>query len=159
MTQELPTKSAASSPSSDGLHLPADWTDSEKDLWRCYQDGEELDLSDPDPTRNDPGDGGAWDEHRQLPRLLFPHILLNPPDQNPEDTPRFRVTGARITGKLDLGCGTAVAFLFYECRFDNSPFLNDMTAPFVGFSHCYLPGLDAARITCSGPSLVGGKPH
>ena len=78
-------------------------------------------------------------------------MLLTPPNPNPGNTPRFRVAGARITGDLDLGCGNTVAFMFTKCRFDNAPNLNDMTSPFVGFPHCYLPGLDANRLVCNGP--------
>lgn len=141
----------------NGLQPPTDWTACEKDLWRRYRDGEELDLSDPDPTRNDPVDGGAWDEHRQLRASVVAHLLLNPPNQNPGNTPRFIVIGARITGKLDLGCGNAVPFSFHGCRFDNTPNLNDMTASFVGFSHCHLPSLSADRITNSGPVWLQGS--
>ena len=151
MSDEVSAQLTGALPSLNGSQPPTDWTASEKELWRRYQEGGELDLRDPDPTRNDPVDGGAWDEGRQLRASVISHMLLNPPDQDPGKTPRFIVTGARITGQLDLGCGNAVSFLFQGCRFDNKPNLNDMTASFVGFYQCHLPGLSAARITCGGP--------
>ena len=157
MSDEVSARPAGASLSLNGSQPPTDWTAPEKELWCRYQEGKELDLSDPDPTRNDPVDGGAWDEDRQLRASVVSHLLLNPPDQNPGKTPRFIVNGARITGRLDLGCGNAISFLFNRCRFDNVPNLNDMTASFVGFSYCHLPGLSAARIACSGPVWLQGS--
>lgn len=130
---------------------PSDWTAAEQALWRAFRDGGELNLRDPDPTRNDPLDGGDWKEPRTLRASVIAQLLLNPPDLEPGHSARLRLIGARITGKLDLGCGTVAPFLFQGCRFDNSPNLNDCIAAFVAFSGSYLPGLEAARLTCNGP--------
>lgn len=71
--------------------------------------------------------------------------------------PRLIITGAHVTGRLDLGCATLVPFLFKNCTFDSQPMLNDAKADFVGFVDCSLPGLSASRLHCNGPMWLHGS--
>ena len=130
---------------------PAEWTEPERAMWVAFRNGGELDLRDPDPTQNIPASGADWGAKRTLRAEVISQILLQPPRVELGNPDRFRLTGARISGKLDLGCGAVIAFLFSYCRFDDSINLSDASAAFVGFTHCYFPGIMADRLKCSGP--------
>lgn len=113
--------------------------------------GEEADFSAEDPARNDIENSEQWGTERMLPAEGLARLMLSQPSGGLAHPERLVVRGARIVGRLDLGCGKARPFLFQGCRFDSPPNLNDCVASFVGFVACWLPGLDAQRIICNGP--------
>jgi hypothetical protein len=150
------TKSLASGNSAQD-QPPSDWTASEKAMWIAYRDGGMLDLSDADPTQNDPANGAGWNDRRTLRADVVAQILIHSPRVNPGNPDRFRLVGARISGELDLGCASIVAFLFTNCRFDQVINLSDATAAFIGFHHCNFPGVIASRLKCKGPLWFDGS--
>jgi hypothetical protein len=130
---------------------PAEWTAPECAMWAAFRKSTELSLADSDPTQNNPAVGADWGDSRTLRAEVVSQLLLHPPKVEPGKPDRFILTGARISGYLDLGCGGPAAFSFDSCRFDKPINLNDAKAAFVGFNRCYFPGLDGSRLKCSGP--------
>src|SRR5437773_886865 len=130
------------------LEAPSGWTDSERRLWAAFRRGETLKLGQVDPvTTQLPAD--YWNQERTVRASIVAHILLHGPSQEEGYPPRLVLSGARVTGRLDLGCGTASPFHFQNCLLDEAPFLNDSNADFVGFTSCILPGLQAERLKCN----------
>jgi hypothetical protein len=120
-------------------------------MWVAFRSGNDLDLRDPDPTQNNPASDKDWGTKRTLRAEVVSQILLHPPRVELGHANRFVVIGAHVSGQLDLGCGLVTAFLFDYCRFDEPINLNDASAEFVGFIHCFFPDLQANRLKCSGP--------
>jgi len=134
--------------SSDELE---DWTDVERSLLKAFKSGEELDLCDTDPARNDPSTSEPWGVERTIRAEVLAKLLLSGEVADPGFPTRLMLRGARISGKFDAGCATLAPFLFSQCKFDRPPFLNDAKGSFAGFVDCSLPGIDAARFSCRGP--------
>lgn len=132
-------------------NTPSDWTTAEHALWNAFLGGDELDLQSTDPTQNDPFDTNQWDGSRTIRAEVLRSMLLSRSSSSQEHPLRLRLTGARICGELDLGCGNVQPFLFRRCRFDNPPYLNDATGTFAGFLECNIPRLVAERFHCTGP--------
>jgi cytoskeletal protein CcmA (bactofilin family) len=84
-------------------------------------------------------------------------LLRSPTDNNIAVPARFRLRGAHISGVLDLGCGTVAPFVFDSCYFESQPILNDAKCEFIGFVDCYMPGLSAERVRCSGAVWLNGS--
>ncbi|MFC5822198.1 hypothetical protein [Nonomuraea harbinensis] len=135
---------------------PEDWTAPEKKLWAAFLDGTNLDLGGPDPVRS-PLSADSYGSERSIRASIIAHLLLDGPKQPPGKPPRLVLKGARIIGRLDVGCASLLSFHFTDCAFDEPPFLNDAIATFIGFSHCTLPGMEARRLKCSGPLWLGGS--
>ncbi|NED04286.1 oxidoreductase, partial [Streptomyces sp. SID6648] len=67
----------------------------------------------------------------------------------PGDRPALRLTGARITGRLDLGFTDITAPVHLtDCRFDETPLLRAARTRELSLTGCALPGLvaDTAQI-------------
>jgi hypothetical protein len=136
--------------SDQGLDPPSGWTQSEISLWEAFRKGDRLVLGEADPVTSQlPSD--YWSPDTTIRASVLAHILLHGPEQEPGFPPRLILSGARITGKLDLGCGTTSPFHLNKCILENAPLFNDTTAEFVGFTSCVLPGLEAKRLRCNGP--------
>ncbi|MBW6433709.1 hypothetical protein KZ829_08125 [Actinoplanes hulinensis] len=138
------------------------WTESEKRLYRSFLLGEELDLGGVPPSAHGSDGERAWKPSEIIRSEVLASLLLHGPGQATGHPRRLLLSGAKIAGKLDLGCGEVAAFSFRNCHFTDAPFLNDATADFVGFQHCSMPGLSASRLICNGPvwlstSIVTGS--
>ncbi len=128
-----------------------DWTETECRLWDAFQQGEELNLGSFDPKRPDVVRPTEWESGRTIRAQTLTAILLRGADEPMGGPPRLRLSGARIVGELDVGCGEVAPFLFRNCVFDSPPMLNDARVPFVGFTNCLMPSLLAARVAIDGP--------
>ncbi|TKK87772.1 hypothetical protein FDA94_16480 [Herbidospora galbida] len=132
------------------MSAPADWSPAEQRLWTAFTHGTQLDLGGLSPVVGSPN-GEYWGEDQIIRAEALAHLLIHGPEQEPGKPPRLILKGARITGRFDAGCAELASFLFIECVFDQTPFMNDAKLQFMGFQKCRLPGLDAARIRCDGP--------
>lgn len=142
-------------PRTEHLSPPDDWSPPERRLWEAFRHGAELDLGGrPHPATAAPESEHSdepWGPERTVRAEVIARLLLHGPEPLPGAPARLILKGARVSGRLDLGCAEPASFLFTHCVFDQAPFLNDAKARFIGFTHCRLPGLDAARIGCAGP--------
>lgn len=123
-------------------------------LRRALEEGVAADYSSADPAHNSLDRSGAWGAERTLAASDLAKLLLSKPKVGLSHAERVIIKGARISGHLDLGCGSLRPFMFHGCRFDLPLNLSDCDTSFVGFVGCELPGLSAERLKCSGPLLL-----
>ncbi|WP_158070348.1 pentapeptide repeat-containing protein [Nocardiopsis sp. CNR-923] len=131
--------------------MTEDLNEAEAKLVGCFKMGNPCSFDNPPGKLPLMGDG-MFSEGRNIIRAeVVQELLLSPPRVAPGKASKLVLSGASISGKLDLGCAHVIPFLFTECAFDDIPNLNDAKAEFVGFMGCLLPGIDLSRATIDGP--------
>lgn len=142
-----------------------DLTPAEHRVWQAFPLGEGVDFREsPD---EDPGAGGSWGPERTVRAEVLRALLLNGPTRDGE-TAGMKLTGARITGCLDLRYGTVEhPVRLRSCHFDGTPNFYGAQVRALVLSDSVLPGLRAGnlrvdlvlRISCcriSGPVRLAG---
>ncbi|MFN7267993.1 MAG: hypothetical protein ACK5UA_03195 [Cereibacter sp.] len=104
------------------------------------------------------GSGGLpqeGDEDRRVRAALIRALLLGGPDVPAMHEKGLRLSGAWITGPLDLeGCRVPLDIGLQDCRFDAAPVLRSAVIDTVSFDGSYLPGLPADRLEARGDILL-----
>ncbi|MGW5735113.1 MULTISPECIES: membrane-associated oxidoreductase [Streptomyces] len=142
-----------------------DLTPAEHRVWQAFTRGEGVDF------RADPGDdardGASWGPERTVRAEVLRALLLNGPTREGEIA-GVKLTGARVTGVLDLRYGTVEhPVRLRSCHFDETPELYGAQVRALVLSDSVLPGLTAGtlrvelvlRITCcriTGPVRLAG---
>ncbi|MFJ1755084.1 oxidoreductase [Kitasatospora sp. NPDC088134] len=130
----------------------AELSETEQRVWDGFTAGAHVDLrpegsrsGDPRDGTEDPRDGVAWGEERTV-RAAALHALLT------SGTPgTLRLTGARITGHLDLGdAAVPHALTLSGCHFDRPVVLRGAQLRSTGLVGCWLPGLDGWLLRVDG---------
>ncbi|MDQ0787581.1 oxidoreductase [Streptomyces sp. B3I8] len=117
----------------------------ERRLWDAVPQGRPVEFWDPPDAAEGAGTAGTTVRARVVAALL----LGAGGDPEPGDRPALRLTGAHITGRLDLGfTEIAVPVLLADCRFDEPPSLRGARIREVVLTGCEMPGLvaDTAEI-------------
>ncbi|MFA3876496.1 oxidoreductase [Streptomyces sp. MMCC 100] len=113
--------------------------DHERRLWDAYPQGRPVEAPD-DPAAPDP----------VIRSDVIAALLLGAnAEHTPGDRPALRLTGARITGLLDLRFTEITApVVLTDCRFDEAPLLQGARTRELAMGGCTLPGLlaDTAQI-------------
>lgn len=123
---------------------PTDLSPAEQRVWRAFGRGELLDLSDAD-------DRGVRGE-------IISALLLGAQQAEPGKVAALRLTGAHITGSLEVPYADVTPMIFLrECELDNAVSLEGTTRRVI-FHTCRLPGLHAPGVQVDGQlSLYGSK--
>lgn len=111
--------------------------DAEKALWTAFPDGTPVDLRDA--------------PERTVRAALLGALLrgVRPPEAG--GAPAIDLTGAEITGRLDLGSATVeVPLRLTECRFEQAPEFTDARTRRVKFDNCELPGFSGRLMRVDG---------
>ncbi|MGW3205696.1 oxidoreductase [Streptomyces sp. NPDC001135] len=123
----------------------------EAQVWNAFPSGRALDLREGSPS-----------SEPVVRAAVLAALLLDAGEHAPVDRPALRVTGALITGRLDLGfTEIPVPVVLTECRFEATPLLRGTQARELVFQGCSLPGLAAdgarvdGRLVLSGCRLTG----
>ncbi|CAM5360323.1 hypothetical protein SVIOM342S_09127 [Streptomyces violaceorubidus] len=117
----------------------------ERRLWDAFSQGRRLDVSD-DPAAPDP----VIRSDVVAALLLGAHA-----EPAPGDRPALRLTGAHITGRLDLGfTDVAAPIHLTDCRFDEAPLLQGARTRQLVLTDCTLPGLVADTAQIDGRLVV-----
>ncbi|MEV2250392.1 membrane-associated oxidoreductase [Streptomyces sp. NPDC050147] len=142
-----------------------DVTPAEVRVWQAFALGDGVDFRE-SPDDN-PRTGGSWGPERTVRAEVLRALLLNGPTRDGEIA-GLKLTGARITGQLDLRYGTVEHPLrLRSCYFEDTPDLYGAQVRTLVLSDSVLPGLSAAtlrvdlvlRITCcriTGPVRLAG---
>jgi hypothetical protein len=119
--------------------------DIERRLFDAFATGETVTCQDREPVRAE----------------VLTALLLGP--ARDKAIPSLRLTGARITGQLQLGFATvAHPLLLKQCEFENAPDLYWARLDFVQLVGCTMPGLRASNVhvsrhlQLSGSTIDGG---
>lgn len=130
-----------------------DLTPAERRVWDAFANGETVDFQ---PGESDVEKGGAWGRERTVRAEVLRALLLNGKADDGE-LPALRVTGARITGVLDLQYATvARPVRLMNCFFERIPNLYGARTRQLNLSGSVLPGLRAATILVEGVLRLTG---
>ncbi|MFC5180613.1 hypothetical protein [Actinomadura harenae] len=128
-------------------------------LWEAFPRGEAVDLSAGDPTVSD--QVAHWGPDRTVRAEVLVALLLGAVEPSPGQVPGVRLSGARITGSLNLGhAQVSVPLALTGCVFDEAPHLYWAQMNSVHLMRCRLPGLVASGTRIDGHLwLEGSRVH
>ncbi|MFE4668590.1 oxidoreductase [Streptomyces sp. NPDC056716] len=130
---------------------PQDLTDTEAGLWRAYRTGGEYDLSSGDTAVDDPHGGHPWGPGRTVRARIVCWLLLDGPPPLAGRVAALKLTGARISGTLDLAGGAVEPYVeLRRCRFEGEVLLPEARFRTVRLIDCSVPRLEAARVHTEG---------
>ncbi|MFG2419494.1 membrane-associated oxidoreductase [Streptomyces sp. NPDC048448] len=128
--------------------IPADLTPAECRVRDAFPRGEGVDFREsPD---EDPADGASWGPERTVRAEVLRALLIGGAVQDGEIA-GLRLSGARVTGRLDLTYGTVdhpVRLRF--CHFEQDPNLYGARLRNLVLSDSVLPGLTAGTVRVEG---------
>ncbi|WP_442738364.1 hypothetical protein ACQUSN_21065 [Streptomyces pseudogriseolus] len=130
--------------------LPYDeLTPPERELWDAFPEGRQVDLRTGTPDEDRVADGGRWGPERTVRAEVVTALLLGANTGQPGAVARLRLTGARISGRLDLaGAQIAHALWLEACWFEEAVNLLGASTQTLVFTGSRIPGIeaDSARI-------------
>jgi hypothetical protein len=135
----------------------------EQALWDAFPGNTSVDLTAGHVPDGGP-DGSAPDSpHRTVRAEVIAALLRGANAAAAGQAAGIWLTGAHVTGVLDLTCATVtVPLLLDGCSFDAAPDLTDATVRSVKFRRCELPGFVARLLRAEGDvdfrdSVVRGR--
>lgn len=143
----------------DGLSEP------ERRLWMEFPYGTHIDLRAGDPEQDDPAGAGSWGASRCVRAEVIRDLLVGrrPVDQRGENdqgaggSPSVFLSGARITGQLDLrGIDFTPPLLLQGCALDEPLVIADSMSRSVRLYRCRLPGVEGSWLKCAGDLHLRG---
>ncbi|MCL6735929.1 hypothetical protein [Streptomyces neyagawaensis] len=142
----------ANRPEPDDLSPPEEWSAPERRLWSAFRAGSMLDLRTGVATGDAPAGGAEWGPERQIRADVIALLLLDGPPATPGKVRALRVSGARVTGELDLTSATVDCEIDFDaCSFSDVLSLRHATTLAVYLCGSHLPELSAEALHC--PSL------
>ncbi|EFL37059.1 membrane-associated oxidoreductase [Streptomyces viridochromogenes DSM 40736] len=124
-------------------------TSPERELWDAFPEGRRVDLRTGTPEEDRVADGGRWGPERTVRAAVIAALLLGANTGQPGAVARLRLTGARISGRLDLaGAQIAHALWLEACWFEEAVNLLGASTQTLVFTDSRIPGIeaDSARI-------------
>jgi hypothetical protein len=130
---------------------PQDWTPVEQALWGAFRRGEWCDLRTGIPERDDPAADRFWGADRTVRAETIARLLLDGPPPVPGRVSCVKLSGAQISGELQLSGGNVVPYVeLRDCRFEQVVMLSECQFTTVRLVHCAIPRLEAARLHTTG---------
>jgi hypothetical protein len=130
-----------------GLEL----TPVEQGLWQAFRNGGTHDLRVRQPVHNDPAGPHRWGPERSVRARVLALLLLHGPPARPGRVCALKLSGAYITGTLDLSGGTVQPYVeLHGCRFENEVLMPEARFTTLRMVSCAMPRLEAARLTTEG---------
>ncbi|MGY1435080.1 oxidoreductase [Streptomyces reniochalinae] len=126
-------------------------TTAEWGLWQAFRNGTEHDLRCGEPELDDPNGDHPWGPERTVRARVIALLLLHGPPPLLGRVSSLHLTGAVVTGCLDLAGGSVEPYFeLRSCRFEDEVRMPEARVSTVRFVDCYLPRFDAARLTTEG---------
>jgi hypothetical protein len=133
-------------------------TPPEHALWDAFPRGESVDLTTGNAAFDDPACADRWSSDRVIRAEVLVALLLGARAGEPGEVAAVRLTGARITGSLNLGhAEVAVPLTLTGCSFDESPHLYWASMRSTHILRCRLPGLVASGTRVDGHLWLEGS--
>ncbi len=130
-------------------------TEPERVVWEAFPRGEPVDLSGGD---QDFDSTNAWGPDRTVRAEVISDLLLGAQDNEPGHVAAVRLTGARITGTLNLGhAHVNVPLALTACQLTDAPHLYWAQLRSVHLMRCRLPGLVASGARIDGHLWLEGS--
>ncbi|MFI6334321.1 oxidoreductase [Streptomyces sp. NPDC050535] len=124
-------------------------TPPERRVWDAFPEGRRVDLRAGEPEADDPARGDQWGPDRTVRAAVLAALLLGGNAEPSGAVASLRLTGARITGRLDLDGAEINHVLWLEhCRFEEALSLHGASTRTIRIKDSLLPGMEAglARI-------------
>lgn len=140
-------------------------TEAERRVWNAFPTGrtvvfEPLERGDaPAAGAHAPRDGHLWGPERTIRAEVIARLLLGAREADSGSVAAVRVTGARITGPLEIIGGTVDHELWLSgCHLDDPVRLTDSRTRTVRLTDCRIPGFSGGGMRVEGHlSLSGSK--
>lgn len=127
----------------------------ERALWDAFPRGEPVDLSGGD---HDFDSTNAWGPERTVRAEVISALLLGARETEPGHVAAVRLTGARITGTINVGHARVnVPLALTSCQLTDAPHLYWAKLRNVHFMRCRLPGLVASGAHVDGHLWLEGS--
>ena len=131
-----------------------DLSAAEAEVWNAFPKAETVDLRAGTGERDAAG-GEEWGPERSVRAEVIAALLLGARAAEPGLAPAIRLSGARITGLLDLSFAEVrYAVLLQDCYWDVEPRLSGARLRLVRLSGSFLPGLQIADAQIDGLLLL-----
>ncbi|BDD69422.1 MULTISPECIES: hypothetical protein [Streptomyces] len=119
-------------------------TSPERELWDAFPEGRRVDLRTGVPDTDAPPAGDRWGPDRTVRAAVVATLLLGANDDRSGTVAALRLTGARITGRLNLS-GTEICHTFslQGCRLDEAVQLHGATTRTIEITNSWVPGINA----------------
>lgn len=128
-----------------------DLNNPEKALWAAFPSGDSVDVRSGDASEDDLDTAYNWPAKRMVRAKVIAALLLGIQDSEPGRFPTLRLSGARITGKLDLrGAVINHPIICEGCYFDEEIELLECTARSIRIVDSVIPGFIGARMRTEG---------
>ncbi|MQY04857.1 hypothetical protein [Actinomadura macrotermitis] len=135
-----------------------DLTPPERLLWEAFPRGEAVDLAGPDTALNDVAYAARWGPERIVRAEVLVALLAGAAEPEPGQVAAVRLSGARITGSLNLGhAQVGVPLALTRCAFDEAPHLYWASMSSIHLMRCRLPGLVASGTRVDGHLWLEGS--
>lgn len=126
-------------------------SDTEKRLQRCAASGEPLSLLAGVSDDDDIACAMAWPPERCIRAEVLVSCLLRTQDGPQVGVPIFRLSGARITGRLVLtGANINRHFTLDQCYLEEVPDISEARTRSIQIVKSYMPGLNARHVNIDG---------
>ncbi|WP_369031771.1 membrane-associated oxidoreductase [Streptomyces adonidis] len=124
-------------------------TAAEAQVWQAFRTGEPVDFRE--AGGDNAADGADWGPERTVRAPVLRTLLLSTPQEDGE-IPRLRLSGARITGHLNLMYAVVDHPLHLRyCHFDESPDLYGTRLRQLNLRGSVLPAVNLASTRIDGP--------
>lgn len=130
----------------------------ERTLWDSFREGRQVDLRTGVPADDDPGSGEHWGPERRVRAEVVAALLLGGNPEPSSAVASLRLTGALITGRLDLA-GAEINHLLWlrECRLEQAVSLDAASTRTVRITSSRVPGVDAGLARIEGHLDLNGS--
>jgi hypothetical protein len=123
----------------------------ERALWDAFPRGDSVDLSTGHHGEDEPAMSERWGPDRVVRAEVIVALLLGSCDAESGQVAAVRLSGARITGTLNLGhAEVPVPLALTGCSFDEQPHLYWARMQSVHLLKCQMPGLVASGMRVDG---------
>ncbi|MFJ7078033.1 oxidoreductase [Streptomyces sp. NPDC098781] len=131
----------------------------ERELWNAFPEGRQVDLR-PDGSESDRpvAGGGQWGPERTVRAAVLAALLLGAHGGEQGAVACLRLTGARVTGHLDLaGAQIGYALWLADCWFDERIDLYGASTLSIAIVDSRVPGLEAGSTRVEGTIDLRGS--
>jgi hypothetical protein len=130
----------------------------ERRLWMEFSYGTHIDLRTENPQCDDPAGAQSCGSAHIIRAAVIKNLLVGrrlvdeqQDQQDSGQSPSVFLSGARITGQLDLrGLNFAPPLLLQQCAFEKPLVLADSMSQSIRLYGCRLPGMEGSWLKCAG---------
>ncbi|WP_461009864.1 oxidoreductase [Streptomyces capparidis] len=120
-------------------------------MWHAFRGGEAYDLRTGVPELDNPGTSRVWGPERTVRAGAVARLLLDGPPAHPGTVACLKLSGARISGQLNLAGGTVTPYVeLHNCQFEQQILMPECSFTTLRMVRCAIPRIEAARMSTAG---------